>query len=249
MNISLPNPAQVSDQLAAILQAVQANILNAPVASVTPTNGGSTTYDYTVVANVGGAQIPSNSASTSTGASTLSATAYNTISWNALQGAEPGVAVTYSVYRTTGGSTQGLIASGLTGTSFVDTGATAASATTPPFNTSGTLAAVVQEPAVAFAASGAVSIPGGTVFITASGAAALTLAAPIAGPASSGGHDGLSISFISTTAEDHTVTTPANAINGSKHVGTFGGAIGDGFTLTAYNGVWYVSWNNGVTLS
>jgi len=90
------------------------------------------------------------------------------------------------------------------------------------------------------AASGAIAIKEGTVLITKGSAAAMTLAAPTAGLPSAGtpGDDGKVLRIVGTTAFAHTVTAPANKINGTKHLFTFANA-GDSCILVAYNGVWY----------
>ncbi len=99
-------------------------------------------------------------------------------------------------------------------------------------------------------ANGAISIPATgrvKVFITKGTAAVLTLAAPTATT-----HDGVEIVFISTTAAAHTVTATTigfNAGDAASDVGTFGGAIGDGFSVTAYQGEWYVTNSINVTLA
>ena len=96
-------------------------------------------------------------------------------------------------------------------------------------------------------ADGAITIPTRGrkhVFITKASAAALTLAAPT--------HDGVEIVIVSTTAAAHTVTvstTGMNDLGTSADVGTFGVAKGNGLTLVAYQGDWYVTSNIGVTLA
>jgi hypothetical protein len=95
--------------------------------------------------------------------------------------------------------------------------------------------------AVALPAPGAIAALEGTVLLTDATAGAYTLAAPVAGLPAVGGMDGKRLRIIAGTAEDHTVTTPANAINGSHHVLTFGGAVGDSIELTAFGGVWYAN--------
>lgn len=99
------------------------------------------------------------------------------------------------------------------------------------------------------AASGAIGIKEGKAYITKAGIAALTLVAPTAGLPAAGGDDGKTLTIIATTAYAHTVTTPANAINGSLHVATFGGAIGNSFAVSAYNGTWWQVPSSSVTLS
>lgn len=98
--------------------------------------------------------------------------------------------------------------------------------------------------------AGAIPITSTTkIFLTGASAQAMTLATPVAGLPSAGGNDGMSITVIDTTGKAHTVTTAANKINTNKLTGTFGGTIGQFFTLNAYNGIWYVSASTGVTLS
>lgn len=104
-----------------------------------------------------------------------------------------------------------------------------------------------RQPVQVAAASGAINIRSGIVVITkSSAAAAMTLAAPTAGL-----DDGKVLVIDSTTAQAHTVTI-ANGLRGagsSADVGTFGGAIGDGVTLYAYNGAWYPTRNTNVTFA
>lgn len=84
-------------------------------------------------------------------------------------------------------------------------------------------------------------------YITKAGVAAMTLADPTAGV-----HDGLLLSFISATAQAHTLSNAAgsgfNAGGAGSDIGTFGGAIGDGIVLEAYNGKWLVRSKTNVTL-
>jgi hypothetical protein len=89
----------------------------------------------------------------------------------------------------------------------------------------------------------------GNVFITTAGVNATTLAVPTAGLPSAGGDDGRELTVIDTAGHAHTVTTPANGINGNKHVATFGGTTGQFGTFISYNGVWYLAASSGVTLT
>ncbi|HET9174671.1 MAG TPA: hypothetical protein VFN56_05355 [Candidatus Saccharimonadales bacterium] len=104
--------------------------LPAPTApTVTANTTGTTTYGYKITALGGmGETTPSTETQITNGA----ATANNTISWSAVGGA-----VQYRVYRTTGGATQGLLAT-VSGnvTSYVDNNATATTAP-PTTNTTG----------------------------------------------------------------------------------------------------------------
>jgi hypothetical protein len=81
----------------------------APSAPVITNGGtpGSTTYGYKIVAHYGngGTTALTAEGTTATGNATLSGTNYNIITWSAVTGA-----TSYKVYRTTGGATQGLIA-------------------------------------------------------------------------------------------------------------------------------------------
>src|SRR5581483_4949515 len=88
---------------------------------------------------------------------------------------------------------------------------------------------------------GAIAIPtkSTTFVITKAGVAAMTLADPTAGT-----HDGVRLTFLSTTANAHTLSNAAgsgfNAGGAASDVGTFGGAKGDNIVVEAYNGAWYV---------
>jgi hypothetical protein len=105
-------------------------------------------------------------------------------------------------------------------------------------------------------ADGAIDISKGsfpdTVVVTKGTAAALTLAAPTAGVPAKGGHDGMRITILSTTAAAHTVTNTTPGFNNgstASDVGTFGAAIGNWMTVEAYNGIWYVVGSLNVTLA
>lgn len=109
-------------------------------------------------------------------------------------------------------------------------------------NVTGNVVGGVKPPLVAVTADGAITIPSvsTTYFLNKAGVAALTLANPTAGT-----HDNVTLTFISTTAQAHTVSNAAGSgffsTGGSgKDVATFGGAIGDGFACVAYNGKWYI---------
>ncbi len=100
-----------------------------------------------------------------------------------------------------------------------------------------------------FGVSGAITGPSGSgvpvsdtlIYLTKSSAAGvMTLAAA--------GIDQLNtLTFISTTAQAHTITMAGNA--GATDVATFGGAIGNSVTLKASNGVWAAIALNGVTVA
>lgn len=95
---------------------------------------------------------------------------------------------------------------------------------------------------LAVTADGAISIPAYNVhyFITKAGVAAMTIADPTATT-----HDGVTLTFIATTANAHTLSNAAgsgffSSGGATKDVATFGGAIGDGLTIIAYQGKWYI---------
>lgn len=101
----------------------------------------------------------------------------------------------------------------------------------------------------ALTAAGAIAVKPGYVGLKAGSAAAMTLAAPTAGLPGAAGNDGQELLIVAEDANDYTVTTPSNGINGNKHIATFGGAVGDSIRLAAHGGVWYAVELNGVTLS
>lgn len=226
------------------------NQLAAPAAPTLTTNGtaGATTYDYAIEAVLGTGNTGAGAATAiTTGNATLSATNSINIVFLPIAGATK-----YNIRRTVGGATQGIIGSvvstGAASYTFVDTGLTGDASTAPVINTTGVVYLPTQELITAYAANGAISSPGKAV-LTKAGVAVMTIVAPIAGAASAGGHDGLVIQVIDTGGHAHTVTGPSNCFNGSTHIATFGGTVGQNFTMIAYNGVWYVTGNSGVTLS
>jgi hypothetical protein len=97
----------------------------------------------------------------------------------------------------------------------------------------------LKETVTVASADGAIAVKSGIVMITKAGVAAMTIADPTATT-----DDGKTLTFVSTTAQAHTLDNSAGSgFNGGgagSDVGTWGGAIGDGITITAYNGVWYV---------
>ena len=113
--------------------------------TITPnTSGGGTSYSYKIVAKdqngttLAGilstcGSVASTAGSTSTGQSVLSGSVYNTLAWAAVTGA-----VSYDVYRTAGGATQGYIGNTSLLT-FNDTGLTGNGWTAPAYNTSGSV--------------------------------------------------------------------------------------------------------------
>lgn len=109
----------------------------------------------------------------------------------------------------------------------------------------------VIEPAQVLSADGAITIKHGSAHITKGSAAALTLAAPIAG-AQPAGDDYKRLTIFSETAFAHTVTntTPGfNNLGAAGDVGTFAAAVANGMELEARNGIWWVRRNTGVTLA
>ena len=109
---------------------------------------------------------------------------------------------------------------------------------------------------ITLSADGAVDLAllnmGSSYYITKGSAAAITLAAPIAGPAINGGHDGLRITFVAASAFAHTVTQTSPGFNNAstaQDVATAAGALGNNFTVEARNGVWWTVGNTGFTLA
>lgn len=102
----------------------------------------------------------------------------------------------------------------------------------------GNLSGAVKRPVQVGSANGAITIKDGYVVLTKAGVAAMTLADPTATT-----DDGKELTVIALTANAHTVTI-ASGLNGAgagADVGTFGGAVGDRFSVVAYNGKWYAS--------
>jgi hypothetical protein len=84
-----------------------------------------------------------------------------------------------------------------------------------------------------YAAAGAIPVASGTAVINGAAALAMTLAAPTAA------QDGTVIAIVADTAHAHTVTTPVDAIYGTKDTVTFA-ALGDIVVLEAVNTKWMV---------
>lgn len=75
----------------------------------------------------------------------------------------------------------------------------------------------------------------GLVILNGTGALAMTLALPTAGV-----DDGKRLRVLDVTGKAHTITTPANGINGAGHsVVTMTGAIGNEVAFVAWKGSWY----------
>ena len=89
----------------------------------------------------------------------------------------------------------------------------------------------------------------GVVTLEKTSAGAFTLPAPLQGAPGAGGYDGQILNIACITAFAHTVTTPANKLNGSKQTITFTAAAGNSVQLLARGGVWYVIGGIGFTLS
>lgn len=99
-------------------------------------------------------------------------------------------------------------------------------------------------------ADGAISVPTAntTYYITKAGVAAMTIVDPTATT-----HDGLTLTFVATTANAHTLSNAAgsgfNDGGAASDIGTYGGAKGDNIIITAYQGKWYVKSKVNVTLA
>lgn len=93
-----------------------------------------------------------------------------------------------------------------------------------------------------------ISFPGTTI-LNAPGIDNCALAKPIAGPQPTG-DDGKTVELIAASGFAHVITTPANGINGSKHILTWTAGAGNNVTLQAWNGSWYTTGTpNGVTIT
>ena len=99
-------------------------------------------------------------------------------------------------------------------------------------------------------ADGAVTQRSGVLFVTKSSACAMTIANPVSGDPMAGGDDGKRLTIVSTTAQAHTLTRSTTGFNdggSGADVATFGGAKGDGLTIVAYGGKWYIESKINVT--
>lgn len=97
---------------------------------------------------------------------------------------------------------------------------------------------------VVASADGALTIENSTVVVTKAGVCAMTLAAP------SAAQNGTRIEIVSATANAHTVTVATagfNDLGAAGDVATFGGAKGDGLTVVAYAGDWYILHRTNIT--
>jgi hypothetical protein len=100
---------------------------------------------------------------------------------------------------------------------------------------------------------GAITVASGAVSLTKGSAAAITIAAPVSGSPASipNGQDGTRITIFSETAFAHVVTCASVGFNGKAASGTltFAAAKGNGVTLEARGGQWWVISNIGVTVA
>jgi len=116
-------------------------------------------------------------------------------------------------------------------------------------NVTGNVTGSVKKAPVEVTADGAIAVPAvdTTYVITKSAAAAaMTIVNP-----TDVTHDGLTLTFISATAQAHTLTRATTGFNdagASGDVATWGGAKGDGMQITAWDGKWYVNYLTNVTL-
>jgi hypothetical protein len=98
----------------------------------------------------------------------------------------------------------------------------------------------------AMSSNGAITIGSGTVIFTKAGVLAATLAAPTAGQA------GTEMTFISGTANAHTITATGliddGVTGGSKDLATFEAFVGASITFEAYNLKWVVTAINGASV-
>lgn len=110
-------------------------VANPTLTSVTPTGGVAGHYTYKIVGvdSSGATSAASAGVSDTSGPTTLDGSHYETLAWT-----DPPGAVSINIYRTAGGTTQGLIGNVLAGVqTFNDTGAAGDSSSPPSSNTSG----------------------------------------------------------------------------------------------------------------
>ena len=93
---------------------------------------------------------------------------------------------------------------------------------------------------------GAITIKNGAVLLTKGSAAAITIAAP-----TSGVDDGAEVTITTSTAFAHVVTQGTVGFNakGASGTATWAAAKGNGITIVAIAGNWYVKSNIGVTIA
>ena len=107
-----------------------------------------------------------------------------------------------------------------------------------------------QVPPQYFSASGAIPVQDGLIVLNGAAVQAMTLALPTATNKQGANiADGSQLTVLSAGAYAHTVTTPANGINGNKLTATFAPNVGSNITLVAVNGIWVVLASTGITLS
>lgn len=127
LHLNNPNGVSVSGALS-----------TASAPTVTPTGGTASTWAYKIVARASnGTAAASSAGQTTAGVTTLTGSAYNTITWAAVSGAS-----SYDIYRTTSATaptSTGYIGNVLAtaALSFIDTGITADGSTAPTVNTTG----------------------------------------------------------------------------------------------------------------
>ena len=117
----------------------------------------------------------------------------------------------------------------------------------------------VENPVVASGSTDALPNTSATILVMSAGVNAMTLAKPKAGVYSAMqakiqslgdvGDDGKMILVVLGTAQLHTITTPTNGINGSKHLVTFTAVIANYVWLIAIGGKWYVVGQQGATIT
>lgn len=108
-------------------------------------------------------------------------------------------------------------------------------------NVTGNVTGGARNAVVVQSADGAITVPSvnTTYHITKAGVCAMTIVDPTVTT-----HDGLRLTFLSETANAHTLSNAAgsgfNSGGAASDVGTFGAAIGNGITIEARNAKWWV---------
>ena len=102
----------------------------------------------------------------------------------------------------------------------------------------------------AYAANGAILQKEGTVRITKTSAAAMTLADPVSGAqAGAVGDDGKELTIVSSTAFAHVITIAGGLAGGALNTITLAAAVGNLVRLKAIAGKWYLLPSIGATAS
>ena len=182
---TITGPKTVTNDFTALGSKLIGSAIGTPAAPTVTAQGatGSTTYQYQIVGVTQDARdsMPSTTGQVTNGNASLSGSNYNALSWSALNGA-----ASYKVLRNNSGTWQ-LMASGITGTTWNDTGAATPQAYTPATTSPGGEAQVQSLTATTGTFSGAVTATSvGATGITGAASPARIVGATASGAPSSG---------------------------------------------------------------